>query len=1022
MKLLRIAFENLNSIERAEIDFTANPLRTAGIFAIVGPTGAGKSTVLDAVTLALYGRVARYNASEGEETKGQRQMPWEVMSHGAGGCRAAVDLEPAEGEPLRAEWSLRLKRGRTHAASSADLVESHTLMTLETGIPVAEKLTETRRRVVEVIGLSFERFLRSVLLAQGQFDAFLRAGADERSALLEQLTDTSIYTVLSQRLHNHWKGLGEEQREEQAALDALALFTVEERAELLEQRAGHSAEIDAVAARRSALLALIDEQRNAARQRNEIDTLRSRVRQLEEQRLEVDRSVTAARESHAHAVRVHELLVPEIARARALDEELRAAASREETLAEGYAAHRDDHERTRTKAEQARAALGHLQEKIVEQRAWCTLHAADAGLADDLRRLGDLLRALPPDTFSPEEDAVVVDGRSIGDLVAHAAACEERCAQLHALRVEAERYADEGARIARGEKEAGDVREERAALEQQRQEAVRLLELQQEICTLLDRAVEHEAQLHAVVVLREGLIEGEACPVCGALHHPAAGSPVDGTNLSHGERDRARAVLEMRRDAVKKIEVEQARCAARLDAAQEGLERDRAGHAERERSLHTQLATLGLAIPTIDLLAINRLHDLAVADLCAAALHLRSRARALLRVYGLDLPATRTESLGILAELEEREQEYRSRSAALEQSLARVDGSENAVRHAVAAAEASEQRLRELEAQLDRVRNIVAELRSARRALLEGEETASVERRSRETLEAAGRRVRDSEEEARIISAQLADAGQREEAARSEGQRLADRVQEMERALFGEVVVGDEERENEADRLGARHDELQRMVGAINQKIDDDDDRSRRRSRAVGMLEGRAREIARWRRLNDLIGSHDGRKFRSIAQTLTLRLLVEYASAHLSRFSRRQYRLHTPPPGSGGMELNVIDRWNADALRPVSGLSGGERFMVSLALALALSNLAADRVQINTLFIDEGFGSLDADSLGGVMGVLENLQQQSGRSVGLISHVEALKERIGVRIVVERQPNGRSRVRVEGGGQERGSR
>lgn len=166
----------------------------------------------------------------------------------------------------------------------------------------------------------------------------------------------------------------------------------------------------------------------------------------------------------------------------------------------------------------------------------------------------------------------------------------------------------------------------------------------------------------------------------------------------------------------------------------------------------------------------------------------------------------------------------------------------------------------------------------------------------------------------------------------------------------------------------------------------------------------------RWNQLAELIGSADGNKFSRFAQGLTLARLVELANRHLLKLNDR-YRILKS--SEEDLELLIIDTYQAEAVRPMNTLSGGESFLVSLALALGLSDLAGRRTQINSLFIDEGFGTLDAETLDAAISTLENLQA-SGKMIGIISHVEALKERIVTQIRVQKKAGGVSKVEVIG--------
>ena len=151
--------------------------------------------------------------------------------------------------------------------------------------------------------------------------------------------------------------------------------------------------------------------------------------------------------------------------------------------------------------------------------------------------------------------------------------------------------------------------------------------------------------------------------------------------------------------------------------------------------------------------------------------------------------------------------------------------------------------------------------------------------------------------------------------------------------------------------------------------------------------------------LNGLIGSADGAKFRKFAQGLTLNNLVYLANEQLNKLDGR-YQLQCQQ--SDTLSLEVLDTWQGDSLRDTKTLSGGESFLVSLALALALSDLVSNKTSIDSLFLDEGFGTLDNDTLEIALVALDNLNA-SGKMIGIISHVEALKERIDVQIKVEKQ-------------------
>jgi exonuclease SbcC len=186
-----------------------------------------------------------------------------------------------------------------------------------------------------------------------------------------------------------------------------------------------------------------------------------------------------------------------------------------------------------------------------------------------------------------------------------------------------------------------------------------------------------------------------------------------------------------------------------------------------------------------------------------------------------------------------------------------------------------------------------------------------------------------------------------------------------------------------------------------------DEQRQRDSTQLRATLDAQAAKEQVWSRLGELIGSADGKKFRNFAQQQTLDVLLSYANQHLQDLSRR-YRLERI---ADSLALLVVDQDMGDEVRSVHSLSGGESFLVSLALALGLASLSSHRVRVESLFIDEGFGSLDAEALQVAMDALDNLQAL-GRKVGVISHVQEMTERIATRVHVRRMAGGLSRVVV----------
>jgi len=225
------------------------------------------------------------------------------------------------------------------------------------------------------------------------------------------------------------------------------------------------------------------------------------------------------------------------------------------------------------------------------------------------------------------------------------------------------------------------------------------------------------------------------------------------------------------------------------------------------------------------------------------------------------------------------------------------------------------------------------------------------------------------------------------------------------KAAEGEAVV---RLESSLHNLETAVEALVRATDRLTVELQTDRKNREQHAAQAAQLEQDRQRLKVWRQLQGLIGSYDGGRFRRYAQGISLDVLVCHGNQHLQRLSDR-YRLQRH--GGEELELQIEDLYQAGTTRPMASLSGGESFLASLALALGLADLAGRNVRIDSLFIDEGFGALDAETLDLAISTLETLRQDN-KTVGVISHVELLKERIGTQIIIEKQQGGISRIRV----------
>ncbi|MBB3230873.1 AAA family ATPase [Halomonas stenophila] len=580
------------------------------------------------------------------------------------------------------------------------------------------------------------------------------------------------------------------------------------------------------------------------------------------------------------------------------------------------------------------------------------------------------------------------------------------------------------------------------------------------------RAVRSES----VVRLRKGLVDGEPCPVCGGLEHPWRHRPPatpEAVQLDAQQAEEERQLTEARqwRDQAQRqrdeLEGEYRALKAsvtqqRTDLATAERRRAEANQALGEHPLHEELSAIAatereawLAHQRQSVEAQRAQHQRVLDEIARAEAELAPLEKALqqdeVEIARLDtqhadldreratlaerIPPLRRERDAVASELRSLLGEHASPDDWQSHLDARQDAARQARDGALARfheAQQHRQRLAQqatheherrealrrerdtLESELAEWRAAHPELTDARlaRLLAQPDDEAERQERQLEEAEQAHQQAAASlEERRRALIAHRRDQALATDA-RGEQDDAHDEAwlgeaMEAEIARRREALVG--EREALAPRLETAQQRRDEAVHALR-----DDDRRRERQRdAQAELEAARAEYCRWGRISELIGSADGKAFRRIAQAYNLEQLLEHANAHLAGLSRR-YRLVR-----GGSELGLLveDNDMGDERRSVHSLSGGETFLVSLALALGLASMASGELTIESLFIDEGFGSLDPQSLALAMEALDGLQAL-GRRVGVISHVQEMHERIPVQIRVEPLGNGTSRARL----------
>lgn len=1072
--------------KRQEINFDA--LNNAGVFLLNGPTGAGKTTILDAICYALYGETssdresAKLHSTYAAHSGTKPRVLLDVTLHGK---RLRIDRTPAYNKPITRGARKGQMREESAKATLAELAPGADPADEKAWTPISSSVAEVNRTIAERTHLTKEQFLKVVLLPQGQFAQFLKSKPKERKELLKKMFPVEHYEQLFAALteeaktaqqevaqdENTQRGYLERARAEMLALQSLLDAVdsdAEEAAEAGEETSEHltaenvtaenvTAEtLDAWVAcgveraretsarekqeqqrltdeadRNTRLLAERAQLQADWREYEQLCERRTRLTERAEghkaQREELSQARAAA-PLHAQYTQVH---AESQALAARQQEQAACASALDETGRALLAALRDEEtaEDVTFPEETTFAALPELEPAEQEAQLEAlldtlrALQKKDAQLTDEEAAAAALLKqanALEQDKSRAEKtlsDLTAAAEQLAEELAGYSTADEERTLAAH-LVTEAQQKHDAAqqmqqkldaasAAVAAAQKQSKRT----ATAEQKAQEKWQASAQQALAATEEFKNLQVLRLAQASSLLARELKDGEPCAVCGSVEHPAP------ARIAEGEQLVERADL----DAAKEREDK-----AHKQARTHELAKDRATKAHQEASealaaARTQYETL-VAQGECDVEQTAAQLQQAQTRLAQAQSRVTARDGVLVKVERVRAEqqkaqeALRTiESAAVEAQTRHRDAAARCEAAAAELAPARaavgfaqrveaVEGYRVAhqrlaravlllgqarERHALAAAQA--ERLL-AESSFESAELVQAAVRTPERVDALEQAVAAYELEHARLLEGFGR-------EAIVAVAARAAAG---EQAPDDLQGVREQVEQL-RAAAHRLTLREGERESMLRSLHVLRGEYAAFRAKTAQRYD--------RAQMLANLAAAARgdTLGGYEHQVDLVSYVLGAEFERILHS---------ASLHLDRMSEGRYGMvfsDHRAKGSrsgGGLNLEITDTWTGEP-REASSLSGGESFLASLSLALGLAEVVQANnggIELDTLFIDEGFGTLDAETLDMVMGTIESLRD-SGRTIGLISHVEEMKNRIPAQIVVEKGQNGSS-VRV----------
>ncbi|WP_326779632.1 SMC family ATPase [Streptomyces longwoodensis] len=876
------------------VDF--DELSAAGLFLLHGPTGAGKTSVLDAVCYALYGSVPGARQSgQGLALRSDHAAPGTrtevTLDLTVAGRRLEITRQPPWERPKKRGTGTTLDKAQTWlreydpvAGAWKDLSRSH---------------QEVGEEVTQLLGMSREQFCQVVLLPQGDFARFLRADAEARGRLLGRLFDTQRFAEVEKRLAERRRTTEARVREGDADLLADA--------HRMQQAAGHAMELPDLAPGEPGLAEAVLTAAAIAR-----STAREQLTVAHCGRLAAESAQAAAERELAEA--------RELARLQRRFDEARERAARLQDRAD---AHEEAQERMR-RARKAEAVAPALELR----------EAAEA----EHRRAAR--------------------------------------AEAHARARLPERFTDAGA--------AGLAAAARRAAEERRARE-RVLEAKEHWLRVRER------RLNGIAAeLAARLQDGEPCAVCGATEHPAPARK-DAGHVDREAEERALAAHQEAEAAHDEAEqrlstVQRALAAAEAEAGDEPTDRLASAVEELEaRHALARDAAADLHAASEELRRAEQERERRTALRQEAAVRSASRGS---RREALDEERTALESE--LVQARGDADSVAARAAQLERRAARLTEAAEAAR----AAEEAAERLKAADGRLDEAafRAGFDTPQAAADALLDDTAHRELQRRldARQAEEAAVRAVLAEADTSAAARRPPADLAAAEDAARAAAERLR-------RAASAQDAAA--RRCAELDRLSARAAAGVRRLAPLREEYD-------RVARLAGLTAGTSAD--------------NERKMRLESYVLAARLeqVAAAATARLHRMSAGRYTLvHSDDRtgrGRSGLGLHVVDAWTGRE-RDTATLSGGETFFVSLALALGLADVVTDEaggVRLDTLFIDEGFGSLDDQTLDDVLDVLDALRERD-RSVGIVSHVADLRRRVHAQLEVVKGRSG-SVLRLRG--------
>jgi len=1007
MKILKIAFKNINSLRgEHEIDFTQEPFLQNSLFAITGPTGSGKTTILDVISLALFNHVPRLGKMSTNEVikKGA------ILTRNQEDANVQITYQCNQGI-FTSRWEISTNRNGNLRDYHMELINTVSNEILDL------KKSDVPGKNEELIGLNYDQFIKSVVLAQGEFAKFLQVPKKERGALLEKITGTDIYRRIGMEVFLRNKERAKEIDAKRAKIETFREQLLEEDTFTAKQK-----EAETLAEAQKQLKQTIDQLAKEIELKKKLQVEEGELQKTQKELSEVVSLQQNFEKEKGDALKHHEAI-------QLFAEEL----NQWQSLQEKQKEKQTEITKATEALEAAKAEREHLTQQISEQ---FKLTVTPTDFPEKMERYKAEVRALIDErnalrtAFETSKNPLQTAAREfdlhldLKDLKGFETALQEKQTRAKTTYAALEnlfdlKNASVAERLANIQSKLKNIRAAEKAhtalitLETQRKELNKehitlqkqqaplpgeikqlkqQIELKEAQHTAKQKTLEVEQLQKQLEDYRKDLKNNEPCPLCGSLDHPFA------AHIPQEENGLKAAVLHLEHE-LKTLNKE-------LATKESSLQQLTQQTQQLEQRIKVLDEELSAQQTTFDAQFKNLMHSKGSASFNDLELQLENQERELNSAEKLQ------QNIKVLEQIQQQ-------TTDLKVLLSKGKEKAKAIAELYPAIKNFEQEVSQIETSWNRNEQTANQQQKLLTAAKETEHdlAKTLESLTASLVEQLNKKGYESIEDAlqKRLNAATAQTWKQELEKINED---ALRLKTLRNKLIEEIqILTDSASEAPLEKLQEQHQEQtetlqqnEHLASDLSRQLLNHKDNLEQIRKLQKQIDKELKDGEHWLILNNLIGDANGNKFNDFAQDLTLAQLLQLANKRLKHLTDR-YQIDQPADDEDD-SLVAIDEHMGGQRRSIKTLSGGETFILSLALALALSDLASRNIEINSLFIDEGFGTLDPETLDQTLDTLEVLQAESSKMIGVISHVDSLKERIATQIQLTQNGQGYSSLKI----------